>query len=45
MGKVFTFHYELIITKTEVELKQRLKEFTFHYELIITYSYLVCTGI
>ena len=33
---VFTFHYELIITKSYIKLYFKLFLFTFHYELIIT---------
>ena len=32
----FTFHYELIITKTTTTTEKTTVVFTFHYELIIT---------
>ena len=35
-SKSFTFHYELIITKSYIKLYFKLFLFTFHYELIIT---------
>ena len=33
---VFTFHYELIITRIEQRQRTDTGLFTFHYELIIT---------